>query len=372
MLPDQAPGMEGAAGSGITPIAAENAAVGGLGTGLKAGVSMPETYPTPAGAGAAPAPGQPAAAAAAAPGQPASRFAPIMGELAKQGGTGQAMMQLFTRDQQDQATRATQERTLRAEGSKLMLAALKDGDIPMARAHAKQYGLQVPEEVWKNRDVLMGLRTAASLAKTLGIKDDHAVAFSQGFVKARAAGQAEDQAMLAGLALVPKDGFEVKGHFTDDTGNVQFYDKGGSLKASGKKARAVAGGGAGGTATIQNRDDMARRIKIAYPGLDDSVVQKFVINPRAQITPQDVVKVRNALQRQVDGLGRPVYKTSSELDKAAREVIIGARSMAGFALPESPTPPSPTPPGGGPQGATGVRRRFNSQTNTFDEVPAGR
>jgi hypothetical protein len=115
---------------------------------------------------------------------------------------------------------------------------------------------------------------------------------------------------------------------------------------------------------------MARRVKLAYPGMDDGLVQKLVINPRATITPQDVMKQRNSLQKMVDGLGRPLYKTSTELDNAVKQVLQGARQMAGFAATSAAEYPTPPAAPGRVAPAAGAPRRFkfNPSTTGLDPV----
>lgn len=338
----------------------------------RSGVDVPATVAAP------PAPPAPAAAAAPAPAQPApgarpgGSFAPMMGELAKQPGTGQAMMHLFSTDLTSQRAAAVENRKLQAEGNKEMLAHLKDGNVQMAQAVAKQYGIQIPDEVWKNRGLVMQLRLGANLAKTMGVKDDHAVHFVQGFVEGTSAGLPEDQAVMKGLQNVPKAGFELKGVVTDENNQVQGYDKSGNVKPLGVKARPqkwqVTGGEGRATATVQNRDDMAKRLKVAYPGLDDSIVQRLVVNPRAQITAQDIMRTE-ASMRKLTNMGRPVYKTDAEAHTAAVAAVRAAQKDAGVLIGGEGAPAAPAsapgPADAGPAGRVPppVRMRFDSQGN---------
>lgn len=317
--------------------------------------------------------------------QPTGRgdMAAMMGELAKSPGTSQSMMHLFSTDVTSQRAAAVEERKLKAEGNKEMLAHLKDGDARMAKAVADQYGIKIPDEVWSNRNLVMKMRLGAHLAKTMGVKDDHAVHFVQGFLESSAAGMPEDQAVIAGLKGIPKGGFEVKGTVTDDTNTVLGYDKGGNaqplmnagkpVKARDRKFDLYPPGSAGGaqgrpSATIQNRDDMAKRLVVAYPGLDEATVQRMVVNPKAQMTANDFIRVANNL-RKATNMGRPVYKTEAEVQAAARQTIAAAQADAAAMLKQAGPEPAPGP-AAAPAGRSGAARiRYDAQGNELP--PAG-
>jgi hypothetical protein len=299
-------------------------------------------------ANAAPAmntPAQPVAARPAARTNAGGSIAPIMGELAKAPGTGNAMMNLFSRDLTDQRASANQDRLLHAEGSKLWVQAIKDGDVDMARNISTQYQMNIPDQAYRSRQFMVNARMAANLAKTLGVKDDHASVFVDEFLKARMQGAPEDQAAQTGAAAVRAAGganaFEVKGRFTDEHGNVQFYDKRGNVQASGSRARPLVGAGGRGSATVQNREDMSKRIKTAYPGIDETLVQRMIINPKAQITPQDIMRQRAKLQSMKDNFGRPVYKDQASLDAAVKQVVSGAQQMASTVAAPAAGAPAP-------------------------------
>lgn len=341
----------------------------------RSGVDVPATVAAPPAP--APAPGAPGTIAKVM-GRPGNDFGPMMSELAKQPGTGSSMMSLFSTDLTSQRSAAVENRKMQAEGNKEMLAHLKNGDVQMAQSVAKQYGIQIPDEVWKNRSLVMQLRLGANLAKTMGVKDDHAVHFVQGFTEGVASGMPEDQAVMQGLKNVPKAGFELKGVVTDENNQVVGYDKSGATKQLGVKARPqkwqVSGGGSGerATATVQNRDDMAKRLKVAYPGLDDSIVQRLVVNPRAQITAQDIMRTEAGM-RKLTNMGRPVYKTDAEAHTAAVAAVRAAQKDAGVLVGGEGAPGAPAPAAGpadaGPAGRVPppVRMRFDSSGNEITE-----
>lgn len=318
-------------------------------------VPAPATAPAVSNAGPAASNAGPAVSNAqpAPSAQPTGRgdLAAMMGELAKSPGTSQSMMHLFSTDVTSQRAAAVEERKLKAEGNKEMLAHLKDGDVKMAQAVAQQYGINIPPEVWQNRSLVMNLRLGANLAKTMGVKDDHAVHFVQGFVEGLAGGLPEDKAVLQGLKNVPaKDGFEAKHWDKKPNGEVVAFNAQGDSKDTGVIAHVPKEANTLGrpSATIQNRNDMAERLKKAYPGLDEGTVQKMVVNPRATVTTQDLLRVQDHM-RKLTKLGQPVYKTEADVQAAARRAVDAARAdaaaMAGEAArePDAPGPAAPGP-----------------------------
>jgi hypothetical protein len=213
----------------------------------------------------------------------ASPYQPIIAELAKAPGTGTAMAGMMQHDMTQQAAARAEDRRLREEGSRLMLGALKDGDVELAKYTAQQYGLNVPDEMWSNKNVVMQLRTAGNLAKQLSIKDEHAVAFAHGYVEALAAGAPVQQAVMQGLAKVPKNGFEVKGHVVAEDGTVTFYDKNGETKDSGIKARPTGGrGGAGSVYEVKRNAWLA-----VHPGDQQGALD--YASGKKQIPPEQIV-----------------------------------------------------------------------------------
>ena len=294
-----------------------------------------------------------------------------MSELAKQPGTGQNMMSLFSTDLTSQRSAAVENRKMQAEANKEIIAHLRNGDVEMAHYVAKQAGVNIPDEIWKNKGALMKMRVGANLAKQLNIKDDQAVHFMDLYMKGISSGIEEGQAGAQAFAAMPKDAFEVKGTIADENNQVQAYDKSGNVKPLGVKSRPqkwqVTGERA--TATVQNRDDMARRLKIAYPGLDDGIVQRLVVNPRSQITAQDIMRTE-ASMRKLTKMGLPVYKTDAEAHTAAVAAVRAAQKDAGAMVggEGAPAPRAGGPADDGPAGRVPppVRMRFDSSGN---EIP---
>lgn len=314
------------------------------------------------------------------------RLQAVMQGLSKAPGAGRTMLSMFNTDLVSQRSAAAEQMKVHQEGLKMFLEAARSHDVPTMRVIANKYGLGIPPETFNNREVLAGLQIAPSIAKQLGITDDDkALAFTKGFMEAgghrpnatpeqlqNAVARGRDEAARA-------SGFQVSGHFVGDNRNVMFYDKKGNVQDSGQKARPQKfelygpGGAAGGgeTATIRNRRDLADWIKKASPGIDDQTVAKFVVNPRAQITPQDVMRVRAQLQRLKTRTGRPVY-SEADLDAATRKTIRDAQEAAGVGhsyMQDSPNP-SPTPGPAAPAAAApsaggGREYNFDPATNSF-------
>jgi hypothetical protein len=337
----------------------------------RAGVDVPATVAAPpAPAAAQPAPG-------ARPG--GSSFAPIMSELAKQPGTGQAMMSMFGTDLTSQRAASVEERKQKFEAEKLVYSHITKGDWRVAKSINDQYRLGIPDEVFQHRGAQQLMTLGARMADLMGEKVkgatiEHKMAYMQGFAENMAQTNDEAQAHSAGMkaAQAAKPEFSVKGVITDEQNQVQAYDQSGKVKPLGVTARPqkwqVTGERA--TATVQNRDDMARRLKIAYPGLDDGVVQRLVVNPRAQITAQDIMRTE-ASMRKLTNMGRPLYKTDAEAHTAAVAAVRAAQRDAGVLVggEGAPGATAPGPADSGPAGRVPppVRMQFDSQGNEIGQ-----
>jgi len=343
----------------------------------RAGVDVPATVAAPP---------MPAAAAAPAAAQPApgarqgGGFGTMMGELAKQPGTGASMMSLFGTDLASQRSAGVERAKLHQEGLKLFMDASKNDDVASMRAIAAKYDFGIPPEVLNNRAVMAKIASMAKVAKTIGITDDErALGFAKGYMHAEAAGADPNTSFQAAIAEAQKTQPTFKAVHWDQTpeGEVTGFDAQGNAKATGVKGKqqkwqVFGPGGAGErpTATVQNRDDMAKRLKVAYPGLDDGVVQRLVVNPRAQITAQDIMRTE-ASMRKLTNMGRPLYKTDAEAHTAAVAAVRAAQRDAGVLVggEGAPGATAPGPADSGPAGRVPppVRMRFDSSGNEISQ-----
>uniref|UniRef100_A0A6M3ISI1 Uncharacterized protein n=1 Tax=viral metagenome TaxID=1070528 RepID=A0A6M3ISI1_9ZZZZ len=322
----------------------------------RAGVDVPATV---AGPPVAAAPAGPTAAASA---QPGSSFGPMMDELAKQPGSGKNMLSLFSTDISSQRASAVENRKMQAEGNKQILGFLKDGDVKMAQATAKQYGINIPDDVWKNRALVMNLRLGANLAKTMGIKDEQAVHFVQGFTEGIVSGLPEDQAVMMGLKQIPKDGFEIKGTVTDENNNVQAFDKYGKVKPLGVKARRPGSGDGTGGAGSKQRQYAEWRIKtLVGAGMTQQQAEKLVAGGTSTrpVTAQQRLSLARQLMTMKGSNYKPVYATLQDALAAVD---------AATAASEGPTadPAAAEPASQGPAG-TVQRMRFDANGNEIQQ-----
>lgn len=290
----------------------------------RAGVDVPATVQGPPAIAAFSAQPQ---AAAARPGQ--DRFGEMAKTLAGTPGTGAQLMNMVGTSMTADRAHETQLAKNRVEANKEIIGYLRDGDIDMARVTANTHGIQIPDEVWNNKNMVMQMRVGANIAKTSGIKDEHAVHFMQGYMEGISGGLQPGEAARKALSAMPKDTFELKHVEADAGGNAIGVDKTGQTKDLGFKMRQPRGALEGGrpSATIQNRDDMAKRIKTAYPGADDQFIQRLIVNPHSQATSADILRTEANVRRLTNN-GVPVYKTEAEVKQVATQTVRDAAKAA--------------------------------------------
>lgn len=342
--------------------------------------SVPNTSATTPAVPAA-APGMPPTTASAMParGGPAD-ISPIMSRLAQTPGTGHAALQMFTADQHNQAQartlQAQSDRQARLEGDKLWIQALKDGDVQMAQTIGQQYGMNIPPEMYKNRGFMLDARLAATLAHSIpGLKDGEGGAtFVDEFLKAKMSGADNQTAAQKAAAAARKiePGMKAVHWAVDENGEVTGFTAAGKPISTGVTARPTASESRSDrpSATIQNRDDAGRRLKIAFPGLDEHMIQRLVMNPRSQVTPQDIVKQANALftadSKQLGS--RKKYKTAQDAMADAQGIISQAqRAAAGMEMGN--TGEYMVPPAAAPSTTPAARNRirFDAQGNQLGQ-----
>ena len=327
----------------------------------RAGVDVPATVSTPPGIAAFST--QPVSGPA-----PRDRFADMASTLSKAPGTGAQLMNMVGTHMTATRAQASEARKLQAEGNKEMLSYLKDGDVAMAQQAAKQYGIQIPDEVWKNRKLVMNLRLGATLAKTMGVKDEHAVHFVDGFTHALAAGLPEDQAVIAGLKEVPKGGIEVKHTVVGQGDKVYGIGPHGETMDLGIKARpqkwefAGAGGAGGGSKQQQYAEWRIKTLTAA--GMPDKQAQQLVAGGAGTrpINQQQRVSLAKGLMSAKGAGGiTPLYKTLNEALKAVDEAITSP-------MPQTPEAGAPSAAAAtAPAAGAGKVFKFDAQGNEITE-----
>ncbi len=336
----------------------------------RAGVDVPATVTAPPPIAAFSA--QPASSAPQAPTR-TDRFSKFASTLAQAPGTGSALMNLVGTDLTSQRAANVERQKLHQEGLKLFSDASKNNDVAMMRTIAQRYDFGIPPEVLNRREIMAGIATGMNTAKTLGITDDaRALAFAKGFIHHPSAMSADPTAAIeAGVTEAQKTQppFTAAHFDRSPSGEVLAFDKQGTVKRTGAFAHLppAAGSSERPTATVQNREDMLKRIKVAYPGIDESFAQMLIVNPHAQATAQDIMRTAANL-RKMTNLGRPVYKTEAEVQAAALAAVRGAqqgaRQLAGAGGGAAPAAPAAAAaPAPAAAGAPPVRLRFDAAGN---------
>lgn len=301
------------------------------------------------------------AAAPASRGFAGSRYAPIMRELAKTPGTGQAMMSMFSHDLQGQQQAATLSRQQEHDGLMAMSQALGKGDVRMGRMIADKYGLSagIPEDFWKSREAMANFAIAGSLASKF--EPEQRASFMQAYGKAAASGMSPEQAVQAATQAVGQSGGRMAAHYISDSGEFVGVDRqarrvGGDAGKPLPKARSPhAGAGGRASATVQNRRDAEATLK--SNGFEPNVAAMIALNPRMMITPDIILRQANAIQKQAgkDIMGNPTM-TIEQATQKAKALIEGVRAgmsanneAGGGAQPAAADP-----------GSTSVRPPLNS------------
>ena len=306
----------------------------------------------------APMPQQPAIAAVAAPqAQQRSAYAPIMSKLAGTPGSGQAMMQMFSADRQGQAQAAVEARKVKAEGAKEAFAALKEGNIKLARAINDHFGLGIPAQAWGDRNFNTAILKASGIAKAYGLKDDYGAAFLRGYVETYAGAigqgvpqeQAEQAATQAAVSAMPKGAFEIKHWAPNDKGEIiGFGNRPDQQHNTGVKARPTStelrisnpgafpgrGGAAGGGSKQQAYAEW-RIETLTASGMPRDQANRIVAGGSSQaFGPKDVARMASSLMRSLDpNTGFPIYKNIREATTAAQEAL-GVASQQQEARPQ--------------------------------------
>lgn len=328
--------------------------------GIQAGPAGPVIQP-PA---AAPAPAVAAPASSVRP-PPAERtrstFGPIMSELAKTPGAGATMASMFGKDLEQQGHQRQQDRQIRAEGTKMMLTAIKDGDIGLAKSTAAHYGLEVPDAVWSNRDVMVRFRIATQMAEKIkGLEGDKALAFVAGYMNSGDPdpGRATQAGIDAARKIPTKP--QVAGHYITEQGTPAFYGKQGENVGAPDqpfpKARKtatelrIANPGASKSAFDRKREAWIA----ANPGDEQGALQ-FASGQRV-VPPAQLVAWAEAA---VDREARSTVGGMSPAEKQAARTYYYEQ----FGVKSGGKPSS-----GAPKPVTGKRERFDPATGAFTPV----
>ena len=289
------------------------------------------TEPSPAASttppAAAPVPAQPAPGARAG----GSSFAPVMSELAKQPGTGQAMMSMFSTDLQTQRAASGEERKMQMQALKEFGDAAAKGQFQIAAAINQKFRLGMPEEMVRNPGFMSKLGGWMGAWKDKMTPEQN-MAGAQAYLEGLSNNLDENTAIKAGIqaARAVKPEFQATHFDHSPSGEVMAFDKSGAVKRTGAMARqpANASGGAGGMSKQQQFTDYKIKLYTERLHLDDETAVKLATNPRMLVTPQDIMRVENNLRRMTN-MGRPLYKTEAEVRAAARSSITAAQRDAG-------------------------------------------
>lgn len=303
----------------------------------------------------------------------------IQSALAKAPGSGQTMMSLFSADVTSQRNAQVEQRKLEAEGHKLWVQSLKDGDVGMAKEIGKRYNLNIPDQIYNDRGMMIDARVAANLSKTMGVKDDQAAAFVDGFLKARHSGADQGQAAQAGAKAASEAGGSIVHWAVDQQHNVTGFDKRGTPTNTGVKARDqkwevyppnASGAGAGS----KQREFAEWRIKtLVAGGMLEAQAQQLVAGGASTRppSPQQRAQLGRQLMNQKDQFGRPIYKTLNDALKAADQALAGTPPAAAPAASPTPAPGAEAPAAASPSAAAApTRMRFNTSTGQLEPVTA--
>lgn len=296
-----------------------------------------------------------APAVRAAPARRGGAYADAIRALSKAPGGGRTMMALHGQDVQNQRADAESQRKIQHDGQVMWLKAVNDGDLKMAQHIGRQYGLQLPPDIYTNRQSLTDVRVATNLAKTMGITDDvTAVAFVDAYIDARQKGADEGTATRSATAAA-KAGTGGPGkavHWAvDKDQNVTGFDNRGNPIRTGVKARPnqweVYGpsGAAGGGGSKQQQFAEWRIKTLVASGVPEKEAQKMVAGGTANrpLTAAQRLTAGNRLLSSTDRMGRKIYPN---LDAALR-AIDSAATGAGGPPAEPAAPAAPGAPGPG-------------------------
>jgi hypothetical protein len=298
-------------------------------------------------------------------------YAKLQTSLAKAPGSGHSMMQLFAADQTSQRAGAVENRKLQAEGHKLWVQALKDGDVKMAQSIGQQYGLNIPPQIYTDRGMMIDARVAANLSKTMGIKDDQAALFVEAFLKARHEGADQGQAAQKAAASAA-NGLSGSGkavHWAvNDKHEVTGFDARGRSIPTGVKARPnkfelypPAAPGAAGATSKQRQYAQWRIDTLVSSGTPISEAQQIVAAGTAHrpLTASQRLNAANKLLGATDRMGRKIYPN---LD-AALKAVDAARSGSNAPAAEPAPAAAPAAPAG-----PSSRLRFNPSSGQLEPV----
>ncbi len=159
-----------------------------------------------------------------------SGYGTIIKSLANTPGAGAAMLSMYTADQQQQRTAATDARRAANDFEKLAYEHIKAGDWRTAEFISQKHGLAIPPEVFRNRSFMAAWTAGARTAdEALGrnASPEHHMAFSQAYANALAQTDDPRQAMTAALnaaRAIPRAPAKVSpGHQVADDGRVMVW-----------------------------------------------------------------------------------------------------------------------------------------------------
>lgn len=312
-----------------------------------------------------------------------SQFGQVQNALAKAPGTGHSMMQLFSADQTSARAGAVEQRKLEAEGHKMWVAALKEGDVKMAQQIGKQYGLNIPDQIYNDRGMAIDMRVAANMTKTMGITDDRAASFVSKYMEARHNGADQGVAARAAAAAAESIGGKAAHWYVDENRNVVALDAHNNPVAGkgGPKARETRyemyppnAGGAGGKQSVFQQKQAAW---LALHPSDAAGALEFASGRRQATTFEIQKSATAAAAREERSDPRAAIRGWTPEQRARRTQEIARQFGAVAAMPLDASEAVAAqglrpPPAGGPAPAAGggSRLRLNTQTGQLEPVAA--
>lgn len=292
--------------------------------------AMPTTPPAPAIASMtaqAPAPAAPAPAAAQPQG---SRYQPLMESLAKTPGGGAAMMQAHQQASlEDQRKQAAEIQAIRA---------LHNAEPNVAEAIARQFGINIPPEVIRDRKFQHEMAELGKSLKGIGVNDDNAaMQITRQYLEGRKNGMSAQDAWtnaLAGVKVAPK---QTGVNSVYDSNRGVFVDRPNEENPNGVVRQPPGmpsrnynpNSGAGGGTSKQQQYAEWRIKTLVQGGMSEQQAGAIVAGRAPQVSEKNVADMARALLKLTDPDGNRLYPNLNASLKAARDALGGGAGQPG-------------------------------------------